>query len=370
MSDRVLILGGTGEVGSSVARDLLAYTSAQISVTGRTRTSDLAGQSQRVQAQTLDLDDRQALEKAIAAHKLVIHCAGPFRYRDTRVLKTCIQQGVNYVDISDDPKYVSNCWQLHDEAECAGITAILSSGVFPGISNSMAKMGIEQFDEPSSVHLRYAVAGSGGAGVTVMRTTFLELQHPFSAYIDGRWQQVKPYSERETVDFPQYGKVGVYWFPTIEAYTLPQIFPVQTVTSKFGSVPDLYNFLSWMVAQLPSKWLQDPQTIEFLSKASHQMTQFSDRWTGIGVAMVAEITGQHNGNPAQAIVSYSGDNTMTAVGQGTGAVAEYLLSGNLFPAGVFPVEAALPTANFQQAMQRRDVEISLHTNFANSRHEP
>lgn len=372
MSDRVLILGGSGQVGHSVARDLLAYTSAQISLTGRTRTPELAGKNQRVQAQILDLDDRDTLEKAIAAHQLVIHCAGPFRYRDTRVLKTCIQQGVNYLDISDDPNYVRNCWQLHDEAKRAGMTAILSSGVFPGISNSMAKMGIEQFDAPETVHLRYAVAGSGGAGVTVMRTTFLELQHRFSAYINGQWQPVKPYSERETFDFSKYGKVGVYWFPTIEAYTLPQIFPVQTVTSKFGSVPDLYNFMTWMVAKLPKKWLQDSQTIEFLSKGSHQMTQISDRWTGIGIAMAAEISGKHQSQPSKAMVTYSGDNTVTAVGQGTGTVAEYLLSENfnLFPAGVFPVEAALPTVNFQSAMQRRGVEISLETNFANSRNQP
>jgi saccharopine dehydrogenase-like NADP-dependent oxidoreductase len=60
---------------------------------------------------------------------------------------------------------------------------------------------------------------------TVMRTTFLGLQEPFEAWIDHQWQSVKPYSDRETVQFPEpYGKAGVYWFDMPEAFTLVDSF--------------------------------------------------------------------------------------------------------------------------------------------------
>ncbi|WP_322096549.1 MULTISPECIES: hypothetical protein [Planktothricoides] len=89
----------------------------------------------------------------------------------------------------------------------------------------MTRQAVEQLDQAESIHLSYVVAGSGGAGVTVMRTTFyatwrqvlylgrpqdrtgfstwgdpktavaLELQHSFDAWIDGQWQRVKPYSD-------------------------------------------------------------------------------------------------------------------------------------------------------------------------------
>ncbi|MGL5807376.1 MAG: saccharopine dehydrogenase family protein, partial [Xenococcaceae cyanobacterium] len=216
MVNRVLIIGGRGRVGSSVAADLTKHIDTQIVLSGRTSDS-IAHLKQnidpRLEYQVLELADRSSLTEAIAAVDLVVHCAGPFRCRDTNVLKICIEQGVHYVDVSDDLDFTKTALSDRAEAEAAGITAIVNTGVFPGISNSMARLGVEKLDVAEQIHFRYAVAGSGGAGVTAMRTTFLGLQHPFNAWIDGKWQQVKPYSERETVEFPPpFGKVGVYWF--------------------------------------------------------------------------------------------------------------------------------------------------------------
>lgn len=242
MTDQVLILGGRGRIGSSVAHDLATHTQAQITITGRDATSGKQVSPQlepQVQFLALDLADIEGLRNAIANSNLVIHCAGPFHYRDARVLRTCIEQGVNYLDVSDHPSFTLKALECCDDASAAGITAIINTGIFPGISNSMVLQGVEQFDEPEHIHLSYLVSGSGGAGVTVMRTTFLGLQRPFEAWINGQWQEVKPYSDRETVEFPPpYGRTGVYWFNMPETFTLPNAFPVKTVITKFGSVPD------------------------------------------------------------------------------------------------------------------------------------
>ena len=83
-----------------------------------------------------------------------------------------------------------------------------------------------------------------------MRTTFLGLQKPFQAWIDGAWKTVKPYSDRETIEFPEpYGRTDVYWFNMPETFTLSHTFPVKTVITKFGTVPDFYNRLTWSVAR-------------------------------------------------------------------------------------------------------------------------
>ncbi|NEQ81770.1 MAG: KR domain-containing protein, partial [Moorea sp. SIO2I5] len=105
MTDQVLILGGKGRIGNSVAQDLLAHTQAKITITGRQGKLDLALPQQLqppVQFIPLDLADQEGLKNAIASHNLVIHCAGPFLYRDATVLNTCIEQGVNYLDVSDN----------------------------------------------------------------------------------------------------------------------------------------------------------------------------------------------------------------------------------------------------------------------------
>ncbi|WP_026734171.1 saccharopine dehydrogenase family protein [Fischerella sp. PCC 9605] len=358
MRDRVLILGGRGRIGGSVAQDLVTHTQAEIIITGRTpeQTQNISP----LQYLVLDLADVEKLREAIASVNLVVHCAGPFHHRDANVLKICIEEGVNYVDVSDHRSFTSKALNYHEEAVAAGVTAIINTGIFPGISNSMVRHDVEQFDTPEKIHLSYLVSGSGGAGITVMRTTFLGLQNPFPAWIDGTWQTVKPYSDREIVNFPPpYGRSGVYWFDMPETFTLPHAFPgVKTVITKFGSVPDFYNHLTWVAAHVfPKSWIQNPKGVEFLSHVSHFMTDVTDRFTGIGVAVRSEVTGQKNGQQAVYCSTLVHENTAAAAGCGTGSIAQFLLEGTLKKPGVWPVEEALPTDLFAQAMQSRRIII-------------
>ena len=362
MTNQVLILGGSGRIGSKVAADLLAHTQASVTIAGRNLTkgnqkSDDLGS--RVQFVTIDLADQQALQAAIAQTDVVVHCAGPFHYRDAEVLKLCIQQGADYVDVSDHPSFTRKVLDYRAEAQAAGVTAVINTGIFPGISNSMVRQGVEQLDTAEKIHLSYVVSGSGGAGVTVMRTTFLGLQRPFEVWMNGEWRSVKPYSDREVIEFPApYGKVGVYWFDMPEAFTLPDTFPVKTVITKFATVPRFYNYLTWSVARWwhPS-WLRNAAVIEFLSYVSHFMTDVSDRFSGIGVAIRSEVTGTKDGLPMRCCSTLIHDDTAIAAGCGTGTVVELLLSGQLKKPGVWAIEQALPTDLFEQVMQSRGIKI-------------
>lgn len=362
MTDRVLIVGGRGRIGSSVAQDLVSHTQAQITITSRKPAAGVALSKQlgpQVEFLKLDLADTVALKAAIAASNLVIHCAGPFHYRDTSVLKICIEHGVNYLDVSDHRSFTRKALDCNFAAQAAGVTAIVNTGIFPGISNSMVRQGVEQLDQLERIHLSYLVSGSGGAGVTVMRTTFLGLQQPFQAWIDGQWQSVKPYSDRETVEFPSpYGRSHVYWFDMPEAFTLPDTFPVKTVVTKFGSVPDFYNHLTWIAAHwFPKQLMQQRGSIEFLAHVSHLMTDVTNRFSGIGVAIRSEVTGEKSGQFAGYCSTLVHENTAIASACGTGSIAQLLLDGKLKKPGVWPVEQALPTDLFEETMQDRGIKF-------------
>ena len=382
---QVLILGGCGRIGASVALDMLHHTQADLCLASRHPQCPalLADFAHRIQLLSLDLTDAEAVEGAIGCSgakglqsrpdgfDLVIHCAGPFRQRDLGVLRACIAAGVNYLDVSDSPDYVREALALKDEAIAANITVIVSTGVFPGLSNSMARLAAEQFERLDDLQLNYVVAGSGGAGKTVMRTTFLELQTPFPAWIDGQWQEVLPYSDREQVEFlPPYGKSSVYWFSTSEAATLPKSFACNNVVTKFGSLPHLYNVLTGAMTWKPlEKWLQNPVVVEELATVSYAMTQVSDRFSGVGLAMQVVATGIPKvGNLPNALaeadsracfqIDFCHENTAIAAGQGTGMVAADLLMGRLQKPGVWPVEQAVPTSLFLEALAPRSLEIA------------
>ncbi|MBD2059169.1 saccharopine dehydrogenase NADP-binding domain-containing protein [Oculatella sp. FACHB-28] len=363
MMTQVLVIGGQGRIGSSVAADLIDHTQAEVIVTGRSDTlKDESGSQQlgsRVRFLQLDLADQEKLRQAIAQSDVVVHCAGPFHYRDTSVLKFCIEQGVDYVDVSDTRGFTEKALSYQVEAEAAGVTAVVNSGVFPGISNSMVRQGVEQLDQAEEIRLYYVVSGSGGAGVTVMRTTFLGLLKPFEAWIDGQWRKIKPYTERQKIHLPApYGTVHTYWYEMPETFTLVNSFPVKTVVTKFGSVPDFYNHLTWIAANVfPKSWLQNPNGVEFLSHVSYRMTSVTDLFSGRGVGVQAEVVGQKAGQPKRYRSALVHSSAAIATGLGTGCIAQFLLSGQLKKPGVWAVEQALPTDLFEQAMQARNITI-------------
>lgn len=360
MSQRVLIIGGGGRIGRSVATDLLCHTDVTMTLTGR-RSEAVFKLQPRQRYQALSLDDLAGVRAAIAHHDLVIHCAGPFRTRDFNVLSQCIEQRTPYIDVADSPDYVREALAFRSVAEAAGVTCIVSTGVFPGISNSMVRQGIEQLELADRVHLSYLVAGSGGAGVTVMRTTFVELQTPFEAKVNGQRISIQPYSDREVLPFPEpYNRgAGVYWFNTIEALTLPQSFPqLNSVITKFGSLPDTYNRLTGWMTLMPTTWLQTPAVIEFLSQVSYAMTQVTNPFSGTGIAVRLAIQGQHQGQSATYLAMLTHPDTAEAAGYGTGSIAQLLLSRQLSLPGVWPVEQALPTSLFEQTLAERKLAIA------------
>jgi saccharopine dehydrogenase-like NADP-dependent oxidoreductase len=366
LNQKVLIIGGSGRIGSCVARDIAIHTPAKITVTGRLPKPDNQGISllneseKSLEYLAIDLNNTEKLSEIISQYHLVIHCAGPFHHRDTSVLEICIQHGANYIDVSDHRSYTIKALKLHERAIAANITAIINTGIFPGISNSMVRQCVEKLDSAEKIHLSYVVSGSGGAGITVMRTTFLGLQNPFEAWINNNWQSVKPYTDRETVDFSKpYGSCGVYWYDMPETFTLPKAFPtVKTVITKFGSAPDFYNHLTWIAANIfPKFWIQSRLGVEFLSYVSHFMTNITDKFSGIGVAIRAEVTGIKDNQETTIYSTLSHENTAIAAGIGAGSIGQLILEERLKKPGVYPVEEALSTDLFENIMETRGIKI-------------
>jgi saccharopine dehydrogenase-like NADP-dependent oxidoreductase len=359
MRKRVLIIGGRGKIGNGVATDLIRHAQAEIILSGRTPET-VTPLPEGCQYLVLDLADKQDLRNAITDVNLVIHCAGPFRYRDGIVLELCIAEGVNYIDVSDDRAFTKNALLKRAEAQSAGITAVINTGVFPGISNNMARQCVEQLDTAQEIHFSYAVAGSGGAGMAVMRTTFLTLQHPFAAWLEGQWQQVKPYTDCEIVEFPEpFGKVKVCWFDMPEGFTSIESFPVKTITTKFGIFPNFYNHMTGIAARwLPKAIIEQPPVIELLSHLTYRLTAISDRFSGTGVAVRVEVTGEKAGRPARYYSTLVHENAALATGCGVSAIAEQILSDQLTKPGVWTPEQILPTNLFETAMQDRGIKLS------------
>ena len=107
----------------------------------------------------------------------------------------------------------------------------------------------------------------------------------------------------------------------------------------------------------PESWVTSPRGIEFFSQVSYAMTKVTDRFSGIGVAMRAEITGKSADKPHNYCSTMVHQDTAVAAGAGTGAIAQLILEGKIKQPGIYPVEQALSTELFVEAMQSRKIEI-------------
>jgi len=228
---RVVIVGGTGRVGLSTAL-ALASCGAPLSLT-------LAGRdAARFQAVTAseptlrdasfvacDVEDAASLAAALRGAALVVHAAGPFqRQPRCAVLEAAIAARVPYLDVCDDTAYAQRAKGMHGAAAAAGIRAVTCGGMFPGVSNVMAAQLVrlntdagEAPEPPKRVLYSYFTAGSGGAGTTILATSFLLCGEEVTAYKDGAPVRVPPVTGRRVVDF---GKVRELASPVTHASRL------------------------------------------------------------------------------------------------------------------------------------------------------
>lgn len=138
----VVVLGGTGRVGSSTAAALAAAVpGARISLAGRGGDGEafraaVGRRSELGAAKPLrcDIDDPASLAAALKGADLVIHAAGPFQRRsDCDVLEAAIAAGVPYMDVCDDTDYSQRAKGLASKAAAAGVPAITTTGIYPGV---------------------------------------------------------------------------------------------------------------------------------------------------------------------------------------------------------------------------------------------
>ena len=215
---RVVIVGGTGRVGRSTAV-ALAGCGAPLALTlaGRDAAHFQAATAAEPALRSAsfvacDVEDQASLEAALRGADLVVHAAGPFQHQPRcAVLEAAVAARVPYLDVCDDTEYAQRAKAMQGAAAAAGIRAVTCGGMFPGVSNVMAaqlvRLNTADGDSPSPpkrVLYSYFTAGSGGAGTTILATSFLLCGEEVTAYRDGAPVRMPPVTGRRVVDF---GKV-------------------------------------------------------------------------------------------------------------------------------------------------------------------
>jgi saccharopine dehydrogenase-like NADP-dependent oxidoreductase len=294
-----------------------------------------------------DINDPQSLDRVIYGADLVVHAAGPFQQTSScSVLEAAIRNKIGgYVDVCDDAEHTKRAKvDLGASAAEKGVSAVVSCGVYPGLSNVMAAYMCEAeagspFPDSKAEKLRfsYFTAGSGGVGATILATSFLLLGERATQFVDGKRKTGDPYAERNVVEFGQkLGKREVFNLNLPEVFTAHEVLGVPSVSAYFGTSPGVWNFMMQMMARLvPESLLQNRSVADALAQAVMPLVVAVDKLVGKTTAMRIDVK-YDNGKTSSSL--FINDDTALCAGTSTAAFALEMLKGQV-PAGVhYPEE--------------------------------
>ncbi|KAG8050705.1 hypothetical protein GUJ93_ZPchr0009g1372 [Zizania palustris] len=346
-SARVLVLGGTGRVGGSTAAALSKLRpDFNILIAGRNRekgeslASKLGEQSEFVQ---VDIRNASILEEALQGVDLVVHAAGPFqRENECTVLQAAIATKTAYIDVCDDTNYSWRAKSFHEQAKACGVPAITTAGIYPGVSNVMAAELVraarnENAGEPERLRFFYYTAGSGGAGPTILTTSFLLLAEDVIAYNRGEEIKLKPYSGALSIDFGKgVRKKDVYLLNLPEVTSAYKILGVPTVSARFGTAPFFWNWgMQAFTKFLPVEFLRDKNKVTKLVEFVDPFVRAIDGIAGERVSMRVDLDCTNGRNT---IGLFSHRKLSVSIGYATAAFVLALLEGSTQPGVWFPEE--------------------------------
>jgi saccharopine dehydrogenase (NAD+, L-lysine-forming) len=253
---KVVVLGGCGAVGS-VAVETLARQGLFDEVVIGDINVERAGQlisrigSKKVSAIHVDAFDTGSIRGAIRGAGVVLNCIGPFYTTVKTILKTVIEEGINYVDICDDVDVTLEILKMDSDAKASRVTALIGMGSSPGATNLLAKLACQSLlDEAESIDIFHTHGGEAieGEGVIAHRFHCMSIDIPM--YLDGKLTYVKYFGQdgialRQTFDFPVVGNnIPIYPYPHPEQVTLPRYLKVKRVTNKGSVLPNEYYNLT------------------------------------------------------------------------------------------------------------------------------
>ncbi|XP_078445375.1 saccharopine dehydrogenase [Wolffia australiana] len=360
---RVLILGGTGRVGSSTAIALKKLCpSLRFIIAGRDRqrgSSVVSTLGENAKFLEVDIDNIKSLEAAFNGVDMVVHTAGPFqRAENCNVLNVAISSKTPYVDVCDDADYAWRAKSFHAQAVAAGVPAITTAGIYPGVSNVMAAELVraartdKKNGEPERLRFFYYTAGTGGAGPTILTTSFLLLGEDVTAYSQGKKMKLKPYSGMMKIDFGKgIGKRDVYLFNLPEVSSTHKVLGVPSVSARFGTAPFFWNW--GMIAfgkLLPAEFLQDRNKVQRLVQIFDPIVRATDSIVGERVSMRVDL---ECSNERTTVGIFSHKKLSVSVGMSTAAFALSMLEGNTQPGVWFPEEeGGIPVEEREMLLQR------------------
>jgi saccharopine dehydrogenase (NAD+, L-lysine-forming) len=340
---RIVVLGGSGGIGSVAVRALRAADDGHDVV--------VADQHPPADGLTVDAASPASLASALTGADVAVNCIGPFYRFGPPVLHAALTAGVDYVDVCDDLAPTRTMLAMDEAARAASVRAVVGIGNSPGLANLLVRMCAEHLlDEVHEVDIMHIHGGEPLEGPAVLKHRIRAMRDPVPLFLDGRFHEVRQLgpdgqAQVRRFAFQGLGDYPVFPYPHPETITLPRhIHHLRRVTN-LGVVFPLTYFER--TQDLVRQGLDDDAIVATL-QAERPGLLTAAGVTGPAGCLAVDVRGLKSGQEHRYVFQLSSQSA--GAGEGTGipvAVAALMMAhAQVNGPGVLPPEAALAPDTF------------------------
>lgn len=324
MKGKVLIVGGYGAVGSSIAEHLMKIYPHQIIIAGRSF-SKAQAKAEHLQNKVIphQLDINNSNDFSILNDvELVIMCLDQ---QNTDFVEFCISKGISYIDISADYQNLQKIEKLHFLAEQNNSTVVLSVGLAPGITNLLAQHVVSQIGNVKSVDI-FVLLGLGEKhGDHAYRWTFENVDSNYTLKINDEEKALKSFTQPLKTNLS--GERNFYLFNFSDQHVLLNTLDVPKVQTRMAFDVEWFTELTAFLRKLRlTRLFRNKKVQDFTIQSFKNFPMGTDIF---GVKVIAK---DKNGNSKG--LSLKGNNEGQITASVAAEIAILVLNGNL-PNGVF-----------------------------------
>jgi len=282
---KVLIIG-CGKQGSDIARFLVErpeVTEIRLADIDLAKAQELAGrlEGKKVSASRLDASKPKQIAEAADGVDVVVNAVIPLF--NMSIMEGAFNAGANYVDLASGPPYenIENQLGLSDRWKERGLTALINTGISPGVTNVVIACCADKLDRVDEIRIIGGSKIKPGTrfieGKEIVESTWSpetfwsDMLSPAVVFEDGEWKTVPPFSGEEVYEFPQpLGPCTVVDHVHEEVFTIPRFIGkgLKSMHVKFGWFPDI--LIAKAVSEL-GLWSDEPIEVKGVKVAPRDL---------------------------------------------------------------------------------------------------
>jgi lysine 6-dehydrogenase len=243
---RIAVIGGAGGMGKVTTADAAASAGVErVLLVDRDerRAAEIAAAYDNVEVRAPG-ESAEDMRAALAGADAVVNAAS--HRLNVPVMQACLEVGAHYTDLGGLYYFALEQYELDEAFRAAGLSAAISMGAAPGITNMLAAAAVAELDTVETIELLDAVVAGRPydpdepyVPAYAADTLIDEFTRPAPMFIDGREQLMEAAGGARTYHLPE-GDVECMYTIHSEQATLPRSYAdrgIRSVEWRLGLPP-------------------------------------------------------------------------------------------------------------------------------------